>query len=258
MPYLKWRDAQRLAELQKKPAADVERTSLEQGVLPLRYARNSSAISLEEQKNLGEARVGVCGCGGLGLYVVDQLARMGVGQVTVWDPDVFEEHNLNRQLLANMSTLGMSKVECARRHVEQVNPTISLTTVQKKWQASETAFIAGHQVLVDALDNIPVRKELAQFCANSGIPLVSGAVGGWYGQIAVLYPGDATDRYLYGENPDPRGLEKEEGTLPFAPAVIASIEVAEVVKILINRGQGLKNKICMVNLLDMEFDILDV
>lgn len=258
MSYLKWKDTLKLADLQKKPAADVERTSVEQGILPLRYARNSNAISLEDQKILGEARVGVCGCGGLGLYVVDQLARIGVGKVTVWDPDVFEEHNLNRQLLANMSTLGMSKVECASKHVKQINPALSLTGVQKKWQESEPAFIAGHQVVIDALDSIPARKELASMCANLRIPLVTGAVGGWYGQVTVIYPEDDTVRYLYGENTDSRGLEKEEGTLPFAPAVIASIEVAEAVKILINRGQGLRKKICMINLLEMEFDILDI
>src|SRR4051812_4598867 len=77
-------------------ARTIERTALESGLLPARYARNRQTISLADQLKLFRSRAAVIGCGGLGGYVIEELARIGVGELVLVDPDVFEEHNLNR------------------------------------------------------------------------------------------------------------------------------------------------------------------
>ena len=89
--------------------AEVEELALENGMLPARYQRNQKMISTAEQLLLFRSRIAVIGCGGLGGYVIEELARLGVGRIIAIDPDVFEEHNLNRQLLATPKTLGQGK-----------------------------------------------------------------------------------------------------------------------------------------------------
>src|SRR6266567_2964839 len=81
--------------------AHVEETALAAGFLPARYQRNRQAISVNQQLTLFRSRVAVIGCGGLGGYVIEELARLGVGTIIAIDPDVFEEHNLNRQILSS-------------------------------------------------------------------------------------------------------------------------------------------------------------
>ena len=77
-----------------------------------RYCRNLPAISAEEQAALKEKRVLVAGCGGLGGYLIEHLARMGVGRITAVDGDVFEESNLNRQILSAPALLGRPSSTC--------------------------------------------------------------------------------------------------------------------------------------------------
>ena len=82
-----------------------------------RYARNIPALTEAECLTLRTKRVLVAGCGGLGGHIIDQLARIGVGQLRVVDGDVFEPSNLNRQLLATYDTVGMLKVESAKARI---------------------------------------------------------------------------------------------------------------------------------------------
>lgn len=236
-----------------KGTLETTKSRLREGNIPEHYMRNLNAISAVEQIKLLDARVGVCGCGGLGLYVINHLARMGVGHITIWDPDVFSESNLNRQLLASHATLGKSKVEVCRQFIREINPEISVTALPSRWEDGDQTLIGYQQVMVDALDNVPARLALAGACAEAAIPLVHGAVGGWYGQLTVIMPGDKSLQYLYSDSTKP-GIEKEQGTLSFTAAVIASLQAAEVIKLLLRRESGLRGEICMVDLLDLSIE----
>lgn len=232
---------------------DIEKNCLQEGIVPRRYTRNLNAISREEQLVLFDARVGVCGCGGLGQYIVDQLARMGVGHITAWDPDVFDETNLNRQLLASCDTLGQSKAECACRHVKALNPVLEFKAVKSRWEDGDPVLIGEQQIMVDALDNVSSRLELGRTCTEADIPLVHGAIGGWYGQVSVVFPGDLTLQRLYSRKTG-QGIEQDQGNLPFTAAVIASLQAAEVIKLLLHREGILRGEVCMVDLLDMSME----
>ena len=96
-----------------------------------RYARNIPALTEAECEILKRKRILVVGCGGLGGHIIDQLCRIGVGTIRAIDGDVFEETNLNRQLLSDMQLLGISKAKAAADHVARVNPDVSLEAVEE-------------------------------------------------------------------------------------------------------------------------------
>ena len=111
-------------------------------------------------------------------------------------------------------------------------------------------------LVIDAVDNIQVRLDLATVCSQIDIPLVHGAIGGWYGQVATVYPGDDTLQKLYSNWSGGAGIESELGNPSFTPAVIASLQVAEACKLMLGEGRPLRNSILSINLLDMQFEEL--
>ncbi|ABA88963.1 molybdopterin biosynthesis sulfur carrier protein sulfurylase [Syntrophotalea carbinolica DSM 2380] len=233
--------------------AEVEKAILELGLLPARYQRNRNMISTRQQLRLFQSHAVVIGCGGLGGYVLEQLARLGVGKITAIDPDTFEEHNLNRQLLSSPRLLGHAKVDVAANRITDINPAVNLIPVRAAFGAENGAeLVAGADVVVDAVDNVPARLALANICGKSGIPLVHGAIAGWYGHVATQYPGDTTLQKIYSRFQDSSGVESELGNPSFTPGVAASFQVAEACKVLIDEGDSLRHRKLHLNLLDME------
>jgi molybdopterin/thiamine biosynthesis adenylyltransferase len=234
--------------------AEVEEIALEHDLLPARYQRNRAMISIQQQLSLLRSKVAVFGCGGLGGYIIEELARFGVGRITVVDPDVFEEHNLNRQLLCTQELLGGKKVDAALRRVAAVNPAVRLQAFDAAFgKGSSAEMLKGVTVAADALDSISVRLELAEACKDQNIPLVHGAIAGWSGHVAVQYPGENILQHLYTGKKTGHGVEKRLGNPSFTPAVIASLEVAEIVRILLGTEPLLPRKYLAMDLYHMEF-----
>lgn len=197
-----------------------------------RYARNIPALGEAECQSLRKKRVVVVGCGGLGGHIIDQLARLGVGYLRVVDGDVFEESNLNRQLLSETALLGASKARAAADHVRRVNPDVTVEAVETFLTASNVReWISGCDVVMDALDNIPTRRILADACAEAGVPYVYGAIQGWVAQAAVSMPGDNLIGKLFPEEVELR----DKSVLSFTPALCAAMQTALCVKLLVGR-----------------------
>jgi molybdopterin/thiamine biosynthesis adenylyltransferase len=251
---LSWPAQKAAAENFNATLAEVEEEALVRGILPCRYQRNQQAIEVAQQLALCRGKVAVVGCGGLGGYVIEELARLGIGTIIAIDPDVFEEHNLNRQLLSSPSRLGQAKVESATARVAEINPAVTLVPIQAPYTPGDAArLFRGALVVVDALDSVPTRLSLADSCDNLGLPLVHGAIGGWFGQVVTQFPGDGTVHQLYSRWVAGKGLEQKLGNPSFTPALVASIQVAEVCKLILGTGKLLRNRKLSVNLLDMEF-----
>ncbi len=235
--------------------AQVEGAVLSRGLLPARYQRNRETVSLANQLRLFRSCVAVVGAGGLGGYVIEELARLGVGRLVVVDPDLFEEHNLNRQLLSSPCALGRPKADVAAERIREINPAVTVVPLRRTFQAADAGVLLDNvDAAVDGLDSVGCRLELARACRELGVPLVHGAIAGWYGQIATQLPGDDISRHIYGEWAEDRGIEKALGNPAFTPAVVASLQAAEVCKILLAEGRPLSRRILFVNLLSMEFD----
>jgi molybdopterin/thiamine biosynthesis adenylyltransferase len=234
--------------------AEVEEIALGHNLLPARYQRNRAMLSIQQQLALLRSKVAVFGCGGLGGYIIEELARLGVGKITVVDPDVFEEHNMNRQLLCTQELLGKKKVDAAVQRVAAINPAVRLQAFDVAFgRGNSTEILKGVTVAADALDSIPVRLELAEACKDQNIPLVHGAIAGWSGHVAVQYPGENILQHLYAGKKTGHGVEKQLGNPSFTPAVIASLEVAEIVKILLGTEPLLPRKYLAVDLYHLEF-----
>ena len=214
-----------------------------------RYLRNHDAISEEEQQTLGTKRVLVVGCGGLGGMVIECLARIGVGHLRVVDGDVFEESNLNRQLLSSRMNLGRPKALAAQQRVMAVNSLVEVDAVQENLTAENALeLLAECDVAVDCLDNIPSRLVLQQAAKAAGIPMVHGAVAGWLGRICVIQPGEDLLNLLYPGTEEAQGEELKAGTLSFTAALTASWQAAETVKLLLGKP-GLQGEILEVDLM---------
>lgn len=214
-------------------------------------------LSLEENEKLKEYKVCVIGCGGLGGYVIEMLGRLGIGFITAVDGDEFEASNLNRQLFANEEVLGKSKATTAKERMAIVNSLIHVNAITSRLTSENSEeILTGHDIVVDALDNIESRFVLQEACEKLKIPMVHGAIAGWYGQITTIFPGDNTLQKIYTKK-DMKGVEKELGNPSFTPALVASIQVSEVVKLLIGRGELLRNKILFINTLDTDYYIAE-
>lgn len=224
-----------------------------------RYLRNMKTLSENDMDKLSKSKVCVVGCGGLGGYIIEMLARIGVGHITAIDGDVFDETNLNRQLLSNINNIGFNKAHEAKKRIEIVNPDVVINSVDVMIDDSNAhILLKGHDVIVDALDNISTRKILQKYSAELKIPVVHGAIAGFFGQVTTIYPGDNTLDLLYsGDVNFNKGVEKELGNPAFTPALVASIEVAEVIKVLLNKGKPLRKKVLFIDLLNNNFDVLD-
>lgn len=224
-----------------------------------RYVKNTKTFSRKELEKAAASKVAIVGCGGLGGYVVNVLARFGVGNLTLIDGDVFNESNLNRQLFAVSSTIGKNKALATKNFLRLVNDETKVT-VHEEMLTDENAvkLLKGHDIVVDCLDNIPSRWLINNTCKQIELPFVHGAIGGFFGQVAFIKPGDKTLDVLYPKNVDPdRTVDKIMGTPPFTPQIVASIQACEVIKYLCGKDIT-TNRVTFVDLSDNSFYNLEI
>lgn len=222
-----------------------------------RYERNKISISDEEQIILKNSRVLVLGCGGLGGYIIEYLARIGVGHITAVDGDEFCASNLNRQLYAKQDNIGLSKAFEAQKRVAEINDDVEVTAVHAMFTPENADdLVAGQNVVVDALDNAEAKLLAAKTAGVWGVPFVHGAISGWCARVYTVMPGDTTMEMFC--NGSAGGTEKTQGNLPFTAAYCAALEGAEVVKLLLKRGQTAAGRIVEADLYAQTFDVIEM
>jgi molybdopterin/thiamine biosynthesis adenylyltransferase len=160
-----------------------------------KYARNKELINEREQMLLNKKTAAVVGLGGLGGHIAEQLARLGLGHLILIDDDIVEPTDLNRQLFATHKTLGISKTDAAYLRLCEVNPETSCTMYAVRLtNENGIELLNNADIVLDAVDNIRTRLVLESVCAQLNLPLIHGSIGGWWGQVSVVFPGDGTDR----------------------------------------------------------------
>jgi len=215
-------------------------------------------LTREENISLRAKRVVVIGCGGLGGYIIEQLARLGIGYLTVIDGDVFDESNLNRQLLSMVGNIGKSKALEARERINKINPDVNVVAHNLFLDADNARdLLQNHDVICDALDSISTRLMVQKLASELNIPMVYGAIAGWYGQVATLFPGDHIPGSIHQASLH-KGIEQELGNPSFTPALVASIQVSEVLKILTGKGKCLRNRFMLIDTLEQEYEVFEL
>ena len=137
--------------------------------------RTAMLMGEEAVEKLQNARVAVFGIGGVGGYTLEALARAGIGALDLIDSDTVSRSNINRQILATQSTVGMSKVEAGKRRVLDINPDCRVVT----WEVFYTPETADqfdftrYDYIVDAIDTVTGKLQLIQRAHECGTPIIS-------------------------------------------------------------------------------------
>ena len=245
----------------KVKARKIEISALQNNIIPERYQRNLGVISPLEQIKLLQSKVAIIGAGGLGGTVIELLTRIGIGELIIADKDIIGDSNLNRQILSKETNLGQSKAEAAVKRVKEINSSVEITGHSVFIDSDNVKeIIEGADVAVDALDNLPSRFVLQKACRDLKIPLVHGAIAGFNGQLTTIFPEDKGLELIYGSDRDlpEHGSEVTLGAPTVTPALIASLEAQEVIKILLKRGKLFRNKLLYLDIEDGTVEILNL
>ncbi len=223
-----------------------------------RYDRQISIPGFGEQgqEKLKQAKVVIAGCGGLGSPATIYLAAAGVGTIRIIDHDKVELSNLNRQVLHWDKDVGRSKVESGQEKLSQMNKNINIDSINETiTDKNVSTLIAGFDVVIDALDNLPTRFILNKAAIGQGVPFIHGAVYGLEGRVMTVIPGkSACLRCLYQGMPP----QQKFPVLGTTPAVIGAIQATEAVKLITGIGKLLTNRLLIYDGLNMKFTELKV
>ena len=138
------------------------------------FLRTAMLLGEEAVNRLQKARVAVFGIGGVGGYTVEALARSGVGQLDVIDSDTVSRSNINRQILATHSTVGMPKVEAAKQRILDINPQCQVRT-HMVFYTPDTApqfDFTQYDYIVDCIDTVTGKLALVQRAVEAGTPII--------------------------------------------------------------------------------------
>ena len=246
---------EKIASRTKLPLRTVEWFALEKGFQLRRYEKNLGSIGISGQMRLLESRIILVGLGGLGGYLLEDLARAGVGRIAGVDPDIFCETNLNRQLLAEEANLGKKKIVEAENRLKKINKTVEFTGFAVRFGELPEKMCRECDLVFDCLDNIKDRLILTGRCSAASIPLVHGAIAGWCGEVAVIWPGTRVLEKTYRSSN--KGIEKHTGTPPFTAALTASLMAAEGIKVLTGKNTAKKQKMLFFDLLQDEWQTIN-
>lgn len=148
--------------------------------MPNQFSRTQLLIGSDAVNRLKNSRVAVFGIGGVGSYTAEALARSGVGTLDLIDNDTVSLTNINRQLIALHSTIGMYKVDTAKKRLLDINPTIKINTF-KTFYTPETSAdfdFSQYDYIVDAIDTVSGKIELVMQADKSGVPIISSMGAG--------------------------------------------------------------------------------
>jgi adenylyltransferase/sulfurtransferase len=226
----------------------------------LRYSRHFllKEIGLEGQKKLKESSVLLIGTGGLGSPVALYLAAAGIGRIGLVDYDRVEMSNLQRQIIHQESTVGVSKVLSAQKRLAQLSSQIKIETYNTPFRATNALQIATeYDLIVDGSDNFPTRYLSNDVAVFLGIPNIYGSIYQFDGQASVFYAKEGPCYRCIFPTPPPAHLTPscaEGGVLGALPGTIGSIQATEAIKMLLGIGSPLIGKLLLYNALEMSFD----
>ncbi len=223
--------------------------------------RYSRQVMLEEigytgQQKLSKAKVCIVGAGGLGNPIASRLAGMGVGTIRLVDRDVIELSNLHRQTLFDEEDVGQVKVEAAARHLRRMNSDVRIEPLAVSVnQYNAPQVIDGCDIVIDALDSVNARYALNRACVKKGIPFVMGAAVGVSGQAFTVLPGKSACYFCIFPELDEDSMPtcSIEGVHPPILSMVGAIEVAEAVRIILEREPNLSGRILHIDLDSLDF-----
>jgi len=223
-----------------------------------RYQKHLSLkeIGYDGQLSLKNSSVLCIGAGGLGSSVLLYLAATGIGKIGIVDNDHVEKSNLQRQIIHDTNTIGNLKIDSARERIEKINPNSELITFPERINPKNALeIIRQFDIICDCSDNFGTRYLINDACLIVNKPLVFGSVQGFEGQVSVfnLHKTSPNLRDLLPESPSKNAVPScaEYGVVGVSTGLIGIVQVNEIIKIILRKGEILDGKIMVFDLLNM-------
>lgn len=219
--------------------------------------RHARHILLKEiggpgQARLGAARVVMIGAGGLGNPTALYLAAAGVGALSIIDPDTVSLDNLQRQVLFRTRDIGQPKVDAARDALHGLDPAVSIETHAVRADAANLpALLEGADLVLDGCDDFKTRFAVNDAAIAARIPLVSGAVGRWDGQVSTFAPHLGAHapcyRCLVPDIPPDAESCAVTGVVGAITGITGTLMALEAIKLITRAGEPLIGRVQIVD-----------
>lgn len=229
-----------------------------------RYVRhlNLQEIGIKGQEKIKHGKVLIVGAGGLGSPAALYLAAAGIGVIGIVDHDNVEETNLQRQIIHSTKTIGKSKVESAKKAINDLNPSVKVEIYNEKLN-SKNAFeiIKKYDIVIDGSDNFPAKYLINDACVLLKKPNVYGSATGFDGHTSVFnYKNGPCYRCLFPTPPKRGSVQNcaEAGVLGVLLGVVGTIQATEALKIILGKGNILSGRFLVYDALNMQFKELQL
>lgn len=216
-----------------------------------------SGFGLEGQKKLKASKVVVAGLGGLGCPSSLYLTAAGIGKIILIDKGTYKLSDLNRQILCCHKDLGRLKARVAKEKLEELNPEIEVdATVAEITEDSAYDIIGDANIVIDGMDNWKTRFIINQYCVIQGIPFIHAGVSALHGQMLTIVPSKGPClRCIFPKNPPE---VKRVPVLGATPALLAALQVMEVIKLITGLGEPLTGRMLFLNGKEMAFETVEM
>ncbi|MBM3497129.1 MAG: HesA/MoeB/ThiF family protein [Armatimonadetes bacterium] len=224
-----------------------------------RYSRHIllKEVGVEGQRRLLGSSALVVGAGGLGSPIIQYLAAAGVGRLGIADGDAVELSNLQRQIVHGTADVGKPKAVSAAEYVRGINPDCAVDVIPERLTAGNLReLVPQYDVVLDGSDNFPTRFLVSDACWLEGVPLISGAVLRFEGQLMTVVPGVSPCYRCFVPEPPPPGLVpscREAGILGAVVGVIGTLQAVEALNLLLGFEPSLASGLLVYEALDCSF-----
>jgi len=228
----------------------------------LRYSRQIMLpqVDIEGQQKLLAASVLIVGAGGLGSPAAIYLAAAGVGNIAIYDNDVVDLSNLQRQIAHHTPDIGTDKVISTRQTLNRLNPEVKIRAVKQRLEGEQLDYeVRLADVVLDCSDNFSTRFAINSACVKQQTPLVSGAAIRFEGQVTVFTPGkNNSPCYNCLYNSDGEELQNcaTNGVIAPITGIVGSIQALEAMKLIMNIGEALTGRLLLLDGLTMEWNTM--
>lgn len=229
-----------------------------------RYSRQiiASVIGEEGQSKLLKSSVLLIGCGGLGSTTATILVRAGIGKIRIVDRDFVEISNLQRQILFDEDDISFNipKAVLAEKKLAKVNRDVKIEGIVADFNPSNAdSFAEGIDLIIDGLDNMEGRFLINDLSVKKGIPWIYGTCLSTYGMTFNIIPEKTPCLRCIYENFESRSLTCETvGIISPIAVLIASIQSAEAMKILMGKENEVRNDLLFIDLWKNEFERIPI